>query len=1639
MRMAYSKASSLAYAVLAHASLTQALTDREILLKVFEAANGKNWTHQHKWTESPNVCNWYGIVCDDEVAPDGFPVWIDDDESADDQTDDGGRRLDYYRRNSRLLKAADDYAGDDDFKSFNHDDDNVDDDGGTPQSGAIMAIRLGGNNLNGTLAPEIFDIETLVELDVKDNPYLSVNLEGIGKLKNLQSLYLSDVDMVKADLAGIGEVTSLRELHLTNNNFAGTIPEELYKLTVLDSLFIAFNNFDGPFPTGLYNMNLTELWAYDNLFTGKLPEDIDTGMPNLRHLVLGGNGFTGTIPDAFSRLMHLRQLSIRNLRDDLELAGPGLTGTLPSFSELRHVKALHLNHNNLTGSLSADLLKSLRYPHKTLSVNLTHNMLTGVVPAALSRFTKLSLDVTANRLTRFESGLCSANISEWMSGNVFDFGCDAIMCPPDSANDIGRAEPGNECIPCELPDGFQQWDDDGFDDDAPGDDTTDDDGRRLGNVRGLQATNGTSVNGVAPYVTPYYGKIQCEYIDETGSIVDKTGDKVVDTESYKNERAILSELYSALGGANWDYQDNWLSEEKGICVWYGITCGVVDTPDAGDSAVERINLDGNNLIGTLPSSVYNLPDLKEISVMRNQVTITFNNIENATNLENLYLEGVQLTSLDGVENAIGLKKLILSDNGLKGPFPDNLYGLMRLEELMLDDNEFTGTLPANISTWSRMTRFDVTRNKLQGQLPSFRPWKDLRILDLSDNQWSGTLPESLADMENLEVLAIYGRDNDFGVEGPLLDFAECPNLMEIYLEDNKLTGTISHQFLASNNQYNRSVYVALSRNQINGTVPAELSQFDRLTLTLDDNLITAIAPEVCAKGQWMEGEVKQFGCDAILCPLGTYHPEIGRATKLLGDCITCPSLKSVPFLGTTACADTNVGDASAERDILLKFYQATGGPNWADNKNWASDTVGICEWYGVSCYDEPNNLQSGVIRLELMDNNLVGSLVSDLYQLPMLVEVDVDKNPDLVVSFNGVDQSTTLERFRLSGTKADITDIDKATKLAYIDCADAGLTGPFPSQLYNMPQLLSLELTSNSLTGHITHHIEAWKNITDLYLDHNLFTGTITTHIGKLTKLKELALSRNMLEGPLPSELNKLVDLELFSAKEQKDENGKRTLSGPLPSFHSAKGLNEIYLQGNLLTGEIPSNFLESSEARNSDSFIVYIGLDNNHLKGTLPETLGGIGNLILDINDNFIESIPESFCRQSDWQNGAVSKYGCDALACPKGKYLEPSGRQIRDSEKCKNCDVEGAAQFMGSTQCQSLSERLSRPLLIELYNTLDGDNWIAKDNWISDDHGVCEWQGVNCTDNAVTGIMLGANNLRGTLPSDFWEIPGLTTVWMYSNPELVISFDNIDKAKYIKTLLIDATNLKSVSGLENATSLEQLDLRFNQLEGTFPYREISQLSNLIELSLANNKLDGDLNSYALGDKKKLKKLRLGGNQFTGKLPDFSDFPVLDSLDLSDNLFEGNIPNSFLQDISDPTKPITVDLASNRLSGVIPSAPFTRFDRLTLYLRQNEFVSIASDLCTKQDWNGGDVGKYGCDAIICPARTFSESGRQKNDDTPCTKCDLPTAYFMGATECAQQPSSSLSQSISSSRSINAALVISVLGFIVSIMCALQI
>ena len=195
---------------------------------------------------------------------------------------------------------------------------------------------------------------------------------------------------------------------------------------------------------------------------------------------------------------------------------------------------------------------------------------------------------------------------------------------------------------------------------------------------------------------------------------------------------------------------------------------------------------------------------------------------------------------------------------------------------------------------------------------------------------------------------------------------------------------------------------------------------------------------------------------------------------------------------------TIVDDDGTDRDVLVAFYNATGGANWTVNTNWLSNEA-LSAWHGVT-----TDADGRVTDLLFYDNQLTGTIPTQLGQLTKLQYLNLNNN-------------------ELSGTIP--TELRRLTKLTGLDLGNNRLTGTIPTQLGQLTELRYLNLHDNQLTGTIPTQLGQLTKLTALYLDSNELSGEIPAELGSLTNLQRLRLQNNQLTGPLPLTLSALSQL----------------------------------------------------------------------------------------------------------------------------------------------------------------------------------------------------------------------------------------------------------------------------------------------------------------------------------------------------------------------------------------------------------------------------------------------------------------------------------------------------------------------------------
>ncbi|KAG0612458.1 hypothetical protein M758_6G029300 [Ceratodon purpureus] len=292
--------------------------------------------------------------------------------------------------------------------------------------------------------------------------------------------------------------------------------------------------------------------------------------------------------------------------------------------------------------------------------------------------------------------------------------------------------------------------------------------------------------------------------------------------------------------------------------WRGIFCDIVmnETASAGrnelnslyNARIVSITVSGASIVGTLPTSIWNIDSLVSLTLTENpqlngSLPIPDLTVQNGTN-------GWPLKSLDLHSNGFNgqlqdplftwfnfIEDLDLSNNQLKGSIPVSLGFNERLRSLNLSNNTLTGNLPRNISeNWTNLVTADFSKNKFTGNMPNLSTVASLHTLNLSHNNFVGPIDISVLNALTKASLTILDLSNN-NFTGPMPNLGECSNLASLSLSYNSFDAGACPSWLS-----NLTTLEILSLSGTSLTRELHMSTFSSLkqlkTLELDDNNIT---------------------------------------------------------------------------------------------------------------------------------------------------------------------------------------------------------------------------------------------------------------------------------------------------------------------------------------------------------------------------------------------------------------------------------------------------------------------------------------------------------------------------------------------------------------------------------------------------------------------------------------------------------------------------------------------------------------------------------------------------------------------------------------------------------------------------------
>ncbi|XP_010495855.1 PREDICTED: receptor-like protein 12 [Camelina sativa] len=202
----------------------------------------------------------------------------------------------------------------------------------------------------------------------------------------------------------------------------------------------------------------------------------------------------------------------------------------------------------------------------------------------------------------------------------------------------------------------------------------------------------------------------------------------------------------------------------------------------------------------------------------------------------------------------------------------------------------------------------------------------------------------------------------------------------------------------------------------------------------------------------------------------------------------------------------------------------------------------------------------------------------------------------------------------------------KTGKVVELDLIGSDLNGPlrFNSSLFRLQHLQSIDLSFSNLSGILRDSIGNLKYLRVLSLGDCKFIGKIPSSLGNLTYLTNLDLSYNNFNSELLYSIGNLKYLRVLKLLNS-------NLFGKIPSsFGSLFYLTDLDLSRNDFTSEGPDSMGRLTDFQLvllNLSSLVRIDLGSNQFKGMLPSNMSSLSKLeSFDINENsFSGPVPSS------------------------------------------------------------------------------------------------------------------------------------------------------------------------------------------------------------------------------------------------------------------------------------------------------------------------------------------------------------------------------------------------------------------------------
>eukprot|EP01032_Pedospumella_encystans_P008038 gene8038-9577_t len=537
-----------------------------------------------------------------------------------------------------------------------------------------------------------------------------------------------------------------------------------------------------------------------------------------------------------------------------------------------------------------------------------------------------------------------------------------------------------------------------------------------------------------------------------------------------------------------------------------------------------------------------------------------------------------------------ISKLVLVRHNLEGTLPPTIGNFSRLHYMNMEDNKISGTLPQTLTKLSGLLVLNLAENHFEGAVPrSLQDLSHLQEFFLDNNKLSGQLPNVFVTLANLRTISLYGNRLSGAIPSSI---GSLPELTFLYLDTNHFTGTVPEALC----QVTHLVDLKLQNNYLHGPIPPCLGSLHSLNLLeLSNNSLTGHIPESLGALSALtilylqENELTGSIPDTLEGMTSMLNFNVYR-NKLTG---TLPSGMATFTKMTNAYVHDNYLSGSLE---LISKWDAAVFLYLQDNL-FTGSLPALTNLTKVTSIFLKNNKLSGTLEkvldpvqnalvttLQFSNNQFTGTLPEEIFQIAELSTFAAVSNCFIGSLPRSICSSTSLNTLILDGLHSATScrnNILPGVANRYI--LEAKIEGGIPACMFAVPNINTLHLSGNGLTGTISTELGISTDLRDLSVSHNALTGSIPP-LFQTKRWYNLDLSYNKFRGSLqmnyePFNNNNTVQFYNITLTAENVALSLRNnrLSGNIPN--QLKLLHNIsVLDGNLFACSIDQSDLPSHD-----------------------------------------------------------------------------------------------------------------------------------------------------------------------------------------------------------------------------------------------------------------------------------------------------------------------------------------------------------------------------------------------------------------------------------------------------------------------------